>query len=146
MYSDIDPRVRELGFVVKTLAKNEVWKDYGLNKLSSGELWIEFLRYYTEIFDYDKNIVTIRQFQPLPRSEKGWFHPTIAIEDPFILTHDLTEKLSLRRIDSYHLLLYDQHRDLSFNYHHFHTSSVTLKVIDAGGGGGHKKSYKCRYL
>ncbi|CAF3875794.1 unnamed protein product [Rotaria sp. Silwood1] len=96
MYSDIDPRVRELGFVVKTLAKNEVWKDYGLNKLSSGELWIEFLRYYTEIFDYDKNIVTIRQFQPLPRSEKGWFHPTIAIEDPFILTHDLTEKLSLR--------------------------------------------------
>ncbi|CAF5077017.1 unnamed protein product [Rotaria sp. Silwood1] len=163
MYSDIDPRVRELGFVVKTLAKkcnicdasrgtlssyayilmvihflqqvqppvipvlqqlpnglssnipnvrkredwnvyfyddlknlNEVWKDYGLNKLSSGELWIEFLRYYTEIFDYDKNIVTIRQIQPLPRSEKGWFHPTIAIEDPFILTHDLTEKLSLR--------------------------------------------------
>ncbi|CAF5016988.1 unnamed protein product, partial [Rotaria sp. Silwood1] len=75
---------------------NEVWKDYGLNKLSSGELWIEFLRYYTEIFDYDKNIVTIRQIQPLPRSEKGWFHPTIAIEDPFILTHDLTEKLSLR--------------------------------------------------
>ncbi|CAF3905534.1 unnamed protein product, partial [Rotaria sp. Silwood1] len=164
MYSDIDPRVRELGFVVKTLAKkcnicdasrgtlssyayilmvihflqqiqppvlpvlqqvlpdglssdisndrklgdwnvyfyddlknlNEVWKDCSLNKLSSGELWIEFLRYYTEIFDYDKNIVTIRQFRSLLRSEKGWFHPTIAIEDPFILTHDLTEKLSLR--------------------------------------------------
>lgn len=67
-----------------------------MNKLSSGELWVEFLRYYTEKFNYATNIVTIRQIKPLLRSEKGWFHPTIAIEDPFILTHDLTEKLSLR--------------------------------------------------
>ncbi|CAF4090235.1 unnamed protein product [Rotaria sp. Silwood2] len=126
MYSDIDPRVRELGFVMKNLAKlndglstnvpnvrkcgnwnvyfydnlnniNQVWKGYGLNKLSSGELWIEFLRYYTERFDYETNIVTIRQDKPLLRLEKGWFHPTIAIEDPFCLTHNLTDKLSLKR-------------------------------------------------
>ncbi|CAM2718962.1 unnamed protein product [Rotaria socialis] len=163
IYSDIDPRVRELGFVIKTLAKqcnicdasrgtlssyaytimmihflqqiqppvipvlqqlndhssdnvsrvrkcgdwnvyfydnlknlSQVWDGYGLNKLSSGELWVEFLCYYTERFNYDTNIVTIRQVKPLLRAGKGWFHPTIAIEDPFILTHDLTEKLSLR--------------------------------------------------
>ncbi|CAF2116148.1 unnamed protein product [Rotaria magnacalcarata] len=163
IYSDIDPRVRELGFVIKTLAKqcnicdasrgtlssyaytimvihflqqiqppvipvlqqlnddssdnvsrvrkcgnwnvyfydnlknlSQIWDGYGLNKLSSGELWVEFLCYYTERFNYGTNIVTIRQVEPLLRSEKGWFHPTIAIEDPFILTHDLTEKLSLR--------------------------------------------------
>ncbi|CAF3748553.1 unnamed protein product [Rotaria socialis] len=164
IYSDIDPRVRELGFVIKTLAKqcnicdasrgtlssyaytimmihflqqiqppvipvlqqvlndhssdnvsrvrkcgdwnvyfydnlknlSQVWDGYGLNKLSSGELLVEFLCYYTERFNYDTNIVTIRQVKPLLRAGKGWFHPTIAIEDPFILTHDLTEKLSLR--------------------------------------------------
>ncbi|CAF3947268.1 unnamed protein product [Rotaria sordida] len=96
MYSDIDPRVRELGFVMKTLAKNHVWKGYGSNKLSSGALWIEFLRFYTERFDYEKNIVTIRQYEPLSRLEKGWFRRTIAIEDPFILTHNLADKLSLQ--------------------------------------------------
>ncbi|CAF3709399.1 unnamed protein product [Rotaria socialis] len=164
MYSDIDPRVGELGFVMKTLAKtcnigdasqgtlssyaytimvihflqqiqppvipilqqlidrqspnvcttrkctdcnvyfyadlkklNQVWNGYGLNKLSSGTLWIEFLRYYTEQFDYKNNVVTIRQYEPLPRLEKGWFRQTIAIEDPFLLTHNLADKLSLKK-------------------------------------------------
>jgi DNA polymerase sigma len=62
--------------------------------LTSGELWVQFLRYYTEKFDYDKNVITIRQLEPLRRDEKGWFHQTIAIEDPFILTHNLADKLS----------------------------------------------------
>ena len=73
-----------------------MWHDYGLNKLSSGALWIQFLHYYTERFDYEKNIVTIRQYEPLLRTDKGWFRRTIAIEDPFLLTHNLSEKLSLR--------------------------------------------------
>ncbi|UJR11522.1 hypothetical protein I4U23_015703 [Adineta vaga] len=67
----------------------------GPNSLTTGELWLEFLRYYIEQFDYEKNVVTIRQFEPLKRYEKGWFNPTIAIEDPFILTHNLADKLSL---------------------------------------------------
>ncbi|CAF1357778.1 unnamed protein product [Rotaria sp. Silwood1] len=75
---------------------NKVWNGYGLNKLSSGELWIELLRYYTELFDYEKNIVTIRQYEPLSRLEKGWFRQTIAIEDPFILTHNLADTLFLK--------------------------------------------------
>jgi DNA polymerase sigma len=66
--------------------------------LTSAELWIEFLRYYTERFDYEKNIVTIRQLQLLDRHEKGWFHQTIAIEDPFIRTHNLADKLSLQSL------------------------------------------------
>ncbi|CAF3847826.1 unnamed protein product [Rotaria sordida] len=37
---------------------------------------------------------------------------------------------------SNHLLPYGQHRDQSFNYHHFHTSAFTPKIVDAGG---HKK-------
>ncbi len=66
--------------------------------MTTGELWIEFLRYYTEQFDYEKNVITIRQFDPLRRYEKGWFHPTITIEDPFVLTHNLADKLSLQSI------------------------------------------------
>lgn len=73
-----------------------MWKGYGLNKFSSGMLWTEFFRYYTEFFDYDNHIVTIRQYQPLSRLEKGWFHQTIAIEDPFLLTHNLAAKLWMR--------------------------------------------------
>ncbi|CAF3332137.1 unnamed protein product [Rotaria socialis] len=124
-YSNIDPRVRELGVMVKYFAKlrdpksiespitqtcvgwnvyfyndltklSKLWNNYGLNKLSSGDLWIEFLRYYTERFDYNKNIVTIRQFKPLLRRENGWLRPTIAIEDPFMLTHNLAAKLSVK--------------------------------------------------
>ncbi|CAF5141444.1 unnamed protein product, partial [Rotaria magnacalcarata] len=99
--SDNVSRVRKCGnwnvyFYDNLKNLNQIWDGYGLNKLSSGELWVEFLCYYTERFNYGTNIVTIRQVEPLLRSEKGWFHPTIAIEDPFILTHDLTEKLSLR--------------------------------------------------
>ncbi|CAF5216382.1 unnamed protein product, partial [Rotaria magnacalcarata] len=75
---------------------SKLWNNYGLNKLSSGDLWIEFLRYYTERFDYNKNIVTIRQFKPLLRRENGWLRPTIAIEDPFMLTHNLAAKLSVK--------------------------------------------------
>ncbi|CAF1401341.1 unnamed protein product [Adineta steineri] len=73
----------------------EVWVNKnGPNTLTAGELWIEFLRYYTEQFDYEKNVVTIRQFEPLERYKKGWFNKTIAIEDPFNLTHNLADKLS----------------------------------------------------
>jgi terminal uridylyltransferase len=64
--------------------------------MTSGELWIAFLRYYTEQFNYEKNVITIRQYEPLQRFEKGWFHQTIAIEDPFILNHNLADKLSLQ--------------------------------------------------
>lgn len=64
--------------------------------MTTGELWIEFLRYYTEWFDYANDVVTIRQIEPLRRDEKGWFTRTIAIEDPFILTHNLADKLFLK--------------------------------------------------
>ncbi len=64
--------------------------------MTAGELWIDFLCYYTEIFDYEQNVVTIRQLKLLRRSEKGWFRQVIAIEDPFVLTHNLADKLSLQ--------------------------------------------------
>ncbi len=43
------------------------------------------------------------------------------------------ESKSSQTNDSHHLLSYGQHRDQSFNYHHFYTSAFTPKVVDAGG-------------
>ncbi|CAF1174331.1 unnamed protein product [Adineta steineri] len=74
---------------IKEIMKNN-------NKLSSGALWIEFLRFYTEQFNYEEHIVTIRQIEPLLKHEKGWFRQTIAIEDPFELSHNLAGGLSPR--------------------------------------------------
>ncbi|CAF1267106.1 unnamed protein product [Adineta steineri] len=73
---------------------NNLWKNE--NKLSVGALWIEFLRFYTEQFNYDEHIVTIRQKIPLLKYEKGWFRQTISIEDPFELSHNLAGGLSVR--------------------------------------------------
>jgi DNA polymerase sigma len=56
------------------------------------------LRFYTEQFNYDEHVVTIRQTEPLLKHEKGWFRQTIAIEDPFELSHNLAGGLSPRSI------------------------------------------------
>ncbi|CAF2869190.1 unnamed protein product [Rotaria sp. Silwood2] len=81
-------------FYEDLLTLNNLWKNE--NKLSVGELWIEFLRFYTEEFNYDERVVTIRQIEPLLKYEKGWFRQTIAIEDPFELNHNLAGGLSIR--------------------------------------------------
>jgi hypothetical protein len=62
--------------------------------MTSGALWVALLRYYTEQFNYTKNIVTIRQYEPLLHVDKAWFRKVIAIEDPFELSHNLAENLS----------------------------------------------------
>lgn len=74
--------------------QNEQWTKK--NHLSTGALWIEFLRFYTEQFNYDEHVVTIRQSQSLFKHEKGWFRQTVAIEDPFELSHNLAGGLSIK--------------------------------------------------
>lgn len=64
--------------------------------MTSGALWIALLRYYTEQFNYQENIVTIRQYEPLLRVNKGWFGKIIAIEDPFELNRNLADRLSIQ--------------------------------------------------
>ncbi len=76
--------------------QKQIWKNE--NKFSTGALWIEFLRFYTEQFNYDEHVVTIRQIEPLLKHEKGWFRQTVAIEDPFELSHNLAGGLSARSI------------------------------------------------
>ncbi|XP_022106952.1 terminal uridylyltransferase 4-like isoform X2 [Acanthaster planci] len=66
------------------------------NKESVGELWLGFLRFFTEEFNIKKHVVCIRQHKPLTRFEKMWTSSArgYAIEDPFDLDHNLGSGVS----------------------------------------------------
>ncbi|KAG8436896.1 hypothetical protein GDO86_007838 [Hymenochirus boettgeri] len=61
----------------------------GQNTESVGELWLGFLRFYTEEFDFKELVISIRQKKLLTTFEKQWTSKCIAIEDPFDLSHNL---------------------------------------------------------
>ncbi|KAM3915307.1 terminal uridylyltransferase 4 isoform 1-T2 [Leptodactylus fuscus] len=61
----------------------------GQNTESVGELWLGFLRFYTEEFDFKEYVISIRQKKLLTTFEKQWTSKCIAIEDPFDLNHNL---------------------------------------------------------
>jgi terminal uridylyltransferase len=72
----------------------ELWPHFKSNKQTVGELWLGFLRYYTEVFDWDNHVVCIRSNVPLTRKIKNWTKHRLAIEDPFELTHNLAAGVS----------------------------------------------------
>lgn len=55
-----------------------------------------FLKYYTEVFDWKQHVVSIRDTSPLTRKVKGWHKTRLAIEDPFLLSHNLAAGVSPR--------------------------------------------------
>ena len=67
---------------------------YKQNKTPVGELWVQFLRFYTEEFDFKNTVISIRQHAVLTRFEKLWTSRSMAIEDPFNLSHNLGARLS----------------------------------------------------
>ncbi|GLG93566.1 Poly(A) RNA polymerase gld-2 homolog A [Gryllus bimaculatus] len=70
------------------------WPEYGKNGKSVGELWIEFLCYYTEIYNYKEYVISIRRKRPMSKFEKLWNSKSMAIEDPFDVNHNLGIGLS----------------------------------------------------
>ena len=36
-----------------------VWKEFKTNKKSVGELWLEFLCYYTDTFNFEENVISV---------------------------------------------------------------------------------------
>ncbi|KAK4314793.1 hypothetical protein Pmani_013939 [Petrolisthes manimaculis] len=88
-----------------------VWKDYGKNKESVGQLWVGMLRYYTETFNWKEHVVTIRQAAPLTRLQKLWNSRCIAIEDPFDLSHNLGAGLS-RKMNTFIMKAFIRGREL----------------------------------
>ncbi|CAG7725216.1 unnamed protein product, partial [Allacma fusca] len=92
---------------IKNLPK--VWSRHGHNKMSVGELWLGFLYYYVEVFNFEEFVISIRQWSPLTKGFKRW--PEIkkrfvAIEDPFDLSRNLAKHLS-RNMSNYILSVFD---------------------------------------
>ncbi len=60
------------------------------------ELWLGFLRYYTEVFSFENHVVSIARRALLLRRDKAWFTECIAIEDPFDKSHNMGSGLTRR--------------------------------------------------
>lgn len=71
-----------------------IWPQHGKNKMSVAELWLGFLRFYVEEFNYKEFVVSIRQKALLTRFEKLWNGNSIAVEDPFDVSHNLGSGLT----------------------------------------------------
>lgn len=76
----------------------EVWPGYKKNTKSVGQLFIEFFIFYTELFNFDKDVITIRTSNRLTKFEKRWTS-IIAIEDPFLLSHNLSDALEISMVN-----------------------------------------------
>jgi terminal uridylyltransferase len=82
-----------------------VWPEYGKNVTSVGDLWYQMLRFYTEEFDFNEYVVSIKQKAKLGRFQKLWTSKCIAIEDPFDLNHNLGSGLSRKSMFLLFLLM-----------------------------------------
>lgn len=78
----------------------DVWSEFGQNNESVGELWLGMLKFYTEEFNFQEHVVSIRQRAPVTRLQKMWTSQCIAIEDPFDLDHNLGSGVS-RKMNTY---------------------------------------------
>ena len=79
----------------KDISKLEtIWPYHKANTQTVGELWLGFLCYYTEKFDWNNNVVCIRDNDVLTRRSKNWTKHRLAIEDPFELSHNLAAGVS----------------------------------------------------
>ncbi len=81
---------------IKSLPK--IWPDHNKNKQTVGELWLGFLRYYTEYFDWDNNVVSIRSTDQLTKRSKNWTKHRLAIEDPFDTQKNLASRIKKNSI------------------------------------------------
>ncbi|XP_074601028.1 terminal uridylyltransferase 4-like [Brevipalpus obovatus] len=73
---------------------HELWPHRHTNNMSLGELFIGFLRFFSEQFQFSDLVVCTRQTEELTKLEKKWTGKPIAIEDPFLLTHNLGQGLT----------------------------------------------------
>ncbi|CAF3417767.1 unnamed protein product [Rotaria sp. Silwood1] len=131
---------------------NDLWKNE--NTLSVGALWIEFLRFYTEQYNYDERVVTIRQIEPLLKYEKGWFRQTIAIEDPFELNHNLAGGLSIKNWTTIRRVFIRarqqfglQSKDIDTSKPHMqHIASILFNINDLCPTNAPKRCAECNEL
>ena len=73
----------------------QLWK-HRQNTQTLADLWMEFLCYCVSKFDWEKQVVTLRQLEPISKLDKMWTNRKIGIEDPFNLDHNLGTVLSFK--------------------------------------------------
>lgn len=86
------------------------------NIKSVGELWIEMLKYFTEDFQVNSHVITLRKpSQPITINSKKWNTTILAIEDPLKFEYNLARCIGDRR------LFVHYHEMLVKTYHYFAT-------------------------
>eukprot|EP00731_Ephydatia_muelleri_P018608 Em0011g648a len=97
------------------------WPSFGKNHDGIGVLWLGLLRYFCQ-FDWQRDVVSIRQSGRMTKFDKWWLSKPMCIEDPFELDHNLGQPVSiimrqyiLKRFQdalSYHSLAMSVWRDM----------------------------------
>ncbi|XP_075232431.1 terminal uridylyltransferase 4-like [Lycorma delicatula] len=73
---------------------HKVWNGFRKNKKTAGQLWIEMLQFYTEEFDFVRNIISIQTSRLITKESKHLSSRNIAIEVPFSSSNNLGSTLS----------------------------------------------------
>jgi DNA polymerase sigma len=69
--------------------KKDYKKMFRKNEMSVGKLFVGFFEYFAD-FDWNNEVVQIRNSNKMFKLEKDWNQPFVAIEDPFILSRNLS--------------------------------------------------------
>lgn len=70
---------------VFSYSQGSAWNPKERNNFSVGFLWYGFLRYYTEEFDFEHDVVCCRRTKKLTKFEKMWTKHVFAIEGKVLL-------------------------------------------------------------
>ena len=70
---------------VFSYSQGSAWNPKERNNFSVGVLWYGFLRYYTEEFDFEHDVVCCRRTKKLTKFEKMWTKHVFAIEGKVLL-------------------------------------------------------------
>ncbi|XP_067935578.1 terminal uridylyltransferase 4-like [Watersipora subatra] len=103
----------------------KVWPAYGKNDQDLAQLWIGFLDFFAQHFDYKTSVVSIRYAKKMSKFEKLWNSDTLAIEDPFDLKRNLGAALS-KKMNAYILSTFIKARSV------FYTSPESLQELPEG--------------
>uniref|UniRef100_A0A0N5ASN6 PAP-associated domain-containing protein n=1 Tax=Syphacia muris TaxID=451379 RepID=A0A0N5ASN6_9BILA len=71
------------------------------NSQTVAELWLDFFMYYAWVFDFENEVVQIRHPKKLTKKRKGWEASPLAMEDPFVLSHNLAATVDAEGILSF---------------------------------------------
>ncbi|CAF1346525.1 unnamed protein product [Didymodactylos carnosus] len=85
---------------------DQLWKECVINDSPVLELWAKFLYYYTNVFKFKEEVVSVREISPM-FEQQDQLNEILVIEDPFILQKNYRSKIqeifscALRNVDQF---------------------------------------------